>query len=346
MSRLVLVLVCYSNLLYGDPVCTEEHKINVSEQLGKIYGFIERVPEEPIRVNDTVTHLLNGEKIEKNEVIAKSQLHIECPPDTSFYDLDKPLPNGWLYPKFYENTEEWKKYFDTGKNEYWVFPNVYCDKEKRRLTAMSWMRSGKKFSHNGNGGMHIKFKNNKPSFDSSNVDDGVYCLWDGWLYPTTKFHYSSWFDTEDHDESFTLINVYCRNQRVRYLHRKVAGHELNIPAKHPFKGLATPAYRNDNLVRCNWQGWLYKALFLEDEWKEGNATRWSYERYFIINSGGTDKSNKAIHGRVMNPYCSPSKDTATIGVVTAIRAYCFYPSSGNWHGEKKSMCDDLDTSLD
>ena len=347
MLRLILLFVGYGNLLYGKSICTKE-KMDTNQILGEVYGFIKPPSKEP-KVVDKVEYLFDGKPIEEDEVIAKSQLYIECAPDRTPYDFDKPLPNGWLYPIFYED-QRWKKYFDTGTEEYWVFPNVHCN-EKRRLTAMSWMRSGRHESHKNNGDMHRKFKEHTPPFATGNVNDGgVYCQWDGWLYSTGKYDYKKWFDTGEDDETFTLVNVYCRNNRVVFLHKELGGHGLNKPLNkdeidRPFENLEPPDKKNDTLVRCNWKGWLYKAMILDDTWQDNGKKRWTYERYFIIKEKGLDdsdkKNNHAIHGRVMNPYCSQAKPSSTIGVITAVRAYCFYPSSGRWHREKKSMCDDL-----
>ena len=356
MLRLILLFVGYGNLLYGKSICTKE-KMDTNQILGEVYGFIKPPSKEP-KVVDKVEYLFDGKPIEEDEVIAKSQLYIECAPDRTPYDFDKPLPNGWLYPIFYED-QRWKKYFDTGTEEYWVFPNVYCNKKTRRLTAISWMRSGREGGQ-GHRNMHKNFKDHTPSHP--NVDDedgskGVYCHWSGWLYPLGK-ESNNFFDTKD-NQAFTIVNVYCRNDRVTYLHR--AEHngmsrfgdgikravEKEIP---PFPKNIDHPKETDKLVRCNWNGWLYKAMLLNDEWdNEEKKIRWTYERYFIVSNRGRGEEKKkigdsraSIHGRVMNPYCSKAKpESAYSGVVTAIRAYCFYPSTGDWATEKKSMCDDL-----
>ena len=362
MSRLVLLIVGYSNFLYGNStvVCTEKQKGNEGP-LENIYLFPDPIKDDRIETTTEVEYLFDGSVItDEKQIIAKSQLHIECSPDFyegSPYVFDRPLPDGWLYPQFYEDAR-WKKYFDTGQKEYWVFPNVHCDKKTRRLTAMSWMRSGKDDSHKGQGPMHNKFKGRippLPNVDGENGSKGVYCGWNGWLYPADGDKYEKWFDTED-NEAFTIINVYCRNNRVIYLHKTMAGNiDIAGQLRKPFKPTDTaPLEKNDNWVRCDWKGWLYKAWLLDDTWKDGedlDKRRWTYERYFIVNEDGVGEKKKqttrngnsqgAIHGRVMNPYCSPATNSASIGVVTAIRAYCFYPSSGKWNREKKSMCDDL-----
>ena len=358
MSRLVLLFIGYSNLLYGQPICTEEQK-KTTKLLEEIYLFPEP-DDRKVITSEQVIYLFDGKEIsDDNKVITKSQQYIECHPDSyqdSLYAFDKPLPDGWLYPPpFNENSRYWKKHFDTGQNEYWVFPNVHCDKDTRRLTAMSWMRSGTHESHKSNKGMHSKFKNNTPPFATANTTDGsVYCGWSGWLYPTDDHNYEKWFDTED-DEAFTIVNVYCRNNRVVFLSKKVGGN-IGIAGKSgtPFKSTDTaPLEKNENWVHCDWQGWLYKAKLLNDTWIDGDkGERWTYERYFIISNNTIGEKKKkrddnkgAIHGRVMNPYCSQAKSSSKIGVVTAIRAYCFYPDNvprGNkWYREKKSMCDDL-----
>lgn len=353
MPRLVLLIIGYSNLLYANspsPQCSEEHK-GTTKYLENVYLFPEKY-EAKLETDNKVKYIFDDNEVDENKVIGLSQQYIECTPDkTPNYHFDKPLANGWLYPPpFNENSRYWKKYFDTGQNEYWVFPNVHCN-EKRRLTAMSWMRSGRHESHKNNGDMHRKFKEHTPPFATGNVNDGgVYCQWDGWLYSTGKYDYKKWFDTGEDDETFTLVNVYCRNNRVVFLHKELGGHGLNKPLNkdeidRPFENLEPPDKKNDTLVRCNWKGWLYKAMILDDTWQDNGKKRWTYERYFIIKEKGLDdsdkKNNHAIHGRVMNPYCSQAKPSSTIGVITAVRAYCFYPSSGRWHREKKSMCDDL-----
>ena len=300
MSRLVLLIIGYSNLLYGNsppPYCTEEDK-ETTKHIEDVYLFPKKNEATPI-INDTTKYFFDGNEVDEGEVINLSQQYIECLPDfyeNNPYDFDKPLPNGWLYPPpFKENSRYWKKYFDTGQNEYWVFPNVHCD-EKRRLTAMSWMRSGTHESHNNNGAMHEKFKKNTPPFPTGNTSDGsIYCGWNGWLYPAEDDSYEKWVDTED-DEAFTLVNVYCRKNKVIYLHEKMGGNidfagKLKQPFKPtdtaPFKSTDTATLEGDNLVRCNWQGWLYKAMLLNDTWEDGNEKkRWTYERYFIISNNG------------------------------------------------------------
>ena len=355
MSKLALVaIICCSGLLYGKPVCFDKD-MEDTKVFGKVFGFI-KPPDEtasPITIEE-VYYLFDGDKVEDKieEVINISQLYIECNPDKSPYEFDKPLPDGWLYPKFYEDPR-WKKYFDTGTKEYWVFPNVHCDKDTRRLTAMSWMRSGRKEGQ-GHGNMHKKFKDDTPphlNIDNEDGSKGVYCPWNGWLYPLGE-ESNRFFDTTD-DQAFTIVNVYCRNNRVIYLHR--AEHDGKsrfgdgidrASSKKPFPKHIDYPKETDNWVRCNWNGWLYKAMVKKDEWDtEEGERRWTYERYFIVSNDETrskkgNKGDKAIHGRVMNPYCSKAKKDSYSGVVTAIRAYCFYPSSGLW-SEKKSMCDDL-----
>ena len=370
----MLLIIGCSSLLYGNsppPHCTEEDR-ETTKLLKDVYLFPQQNEVKAVKTDEIkylFKHLIDDKLDYKpvSEVRKLSQQYIECHSDyykNSPYVFDKPLPNGWLYPQFH-NDDKWKKYFDTGQNEYWVFPNVHCDKNTRRLTAMSWMRSGMQGSHDQQKNMHKKFKKKNPSLSIVNTGDGsVYCSWNGWLYPAEDQRYDNWFDTED-DEAFTLINVYCRNNRVVYLHRaehngkSIFGDGIKDRANdRPFKKNDKPVDKSDNWVRCNWKGWLYKAKLLNDTWNDGNdgnEERWTYERYFIVSNNGIGQDKKkrgrngdargAIHGRVMNPYCSQATKEAKIGVVTAIRAYCFYPSSGKWFYEKRSMCDDL-KSLD
>ena len=302
-------------------------------------------------------HIMEGHHTDRftgdEKVRTISQAYIECVPGESEFGAkaihDKPLAQaGWLYG---DDIWVWMNYFDTGVKEHWVFPNVYCN-SNRILTAMSWKRSNDDWEHHK---MHSRFRNrNPPDYDEEILRGhdrrSVYCSWNGWLFPTGDHHYSRWVDTKNRDELFSLVNVYCDANQVRYFHHKFAGaHDMaKGDSTHPFKNLKNPTLNNTTTVGCNWNGWLYKATSAEtwyDRDDDKNKQRWSYERYFAIDNKNTYEKGKrdgeyAIHGRVMNPFCSKTSKNKK-GIVTQIRAYCFYPSSGEWSRTKESFCADL-----
>ncbi|MDE3269883.1 MAG: hypothetical protein OYH77_06330, partial [Pseudomonadota bacterium] len=152
-----------------------------------------------------------------------SNSYIECVQGDLSSDAvyDFPLKVGWLYNGFSEGGDTTKKFFDTGVPEHWALPNVSCN-FKNVLAAVSWYRSGKNEAFKKNKGLHSKFKDHKPPFYSgkdyfnSQRRGGVYCDWDGWLYPSSNINYDLFIDTANNDEIFTLLNVYChRHQYVR-----------------------------------------------------------------------------------------------------------------------------------
>lgn len=283
---------------------------------------------------------------QRGQLIDISNAYIEClqgkPDPNDAYDF--PLPTGWLYYTFTDNQNTMKRFFDTSRDEYWVLPNVYCNK-KNVLAAVSWMISPRSMAFNKNSGMHNGFKDIIPPFYKSvNLEDphknnaGVYCNWDGWLYASNHGDYEHWFDT-DKEEKFTFINVYCDNKSntVRYFFKSVggAGHFKSDGGvlRKPFgkdmehlnglpldrgKVSESPYYP---YISCNWSGWLF--------W---DRTKGNYKKYFAVKDGAW------INGRVMNPFCSREEgdeEDYKGGTVTALRVYCF-------DGGGNDRCSDLD----
>ena len=209
--------------------------------------------------------------IPEEKVAEVSNKHIECL--QGVLDVravfDYPMPTGWLYSGYANTTDFYKRYFDTQFSEYWVLPNFFCDLNNV-LGAVSWMRSNTKSAYNNNKGMHIKFKDHSHSFyDGADFADsktrkGVYCGWIGWLYNPSgaKLHYRYWIDTTSDDELFTLLNVHCRLNRVRFLWKEEAHHGQSEGAnEHPFR-YRPSRYKffdidDHPFVHCNWSGWLY-----------------------------------------------------------------------------------------
>ena len=295
----------------------------------------------------------------KQKIIKHAQQRIECNDITSARgEFDKPLPAAsWLYPKFSDKSTRWRNYFDTNEQEYWVFPNVYCN-QARALTAISWARSGKKGAYEENKDMAWRFRAHQPQLPASSILDnqspsGVYCGgWgNGWLFEKNKSYREFIKVDGSSNVSLLMLNIYCHQNRVIYMQHGRAG-EANfsvlsrIPGAQrviravssrnkPFANVADPQPSADGSIGCSWRGWLLKDGTAEPPWtdKDGKQ-RWSYEKYFTLdNKAITDPSKVVVHGRVVNPFCSHGK-------VTRLRAYCFYPPTHRWK-EKRNTCDDM-----
>ncbi len=254
-----------------------------------------------------------------------SRAYIECVQHKANSEaaFDFSMPHGWLYDTF-AHSARMRSFFDTGKSEHWVLPNVYCD-DNNVLAAMSWMRSHKKMAFRKNKDMHAKFRDSRPPLYSKKELEGkrkkgVYCNWGGWLYDSKHGKYQYYFDTKG-KELFTFINVYCRDNTVRFFAKSVGGDRDAIDLRFPFNNRHD--YENElppaavyQRVGCNWDGWLFGYL-LNQTWKDGNKkTRQAYEKYFAV-----DKT--WVNGRIMNPFCSRGKYKIA-RTVTALRVYCFY----------------------
>ena len=142
-----------------------------------------------------------------------------------------------------------------------------------------------------------------------------------------------YIDTLDNNELFTMVNIYCQNNRVIFMQHGYAGDKdhHDDADEHPFKNASTPS-SSDGSIGCSWQGWLLKDG-TDGEWTDKNGNkRWNYEKYFALDTRNTTESDKRkIHGRVINPFCS-KPDANKNGKVTRLRAYCFYPSV--WENRK------------
>lgn len=285
----------------------------------------------------------------QQKIINHAQQRVECDDTAETRGaFDKPLPIGWLYNQFSETTTSWQNFFDTNQQEMWVLPNVYCN-PNRILTAISWMRSGKRGALKRNNDMLWRFRANNPPFYSNaavnnNNAQGVYCHgWgNGWLFEKDK-NRKEYIDTAKNDELFTMINIYCHQNNVIYMHHGYAGHsqyrdfaddeEGKDASDHPFKNIPTPSPAANGSIGCSWQGWLLKDS-TDGTWEDtgdGEKKRWSYEKYFALDRRDVnDKDKRLMHGRVINPFCSN-------GVVTRIRTYCFYPSK--W--QNRNLCSSL-----
>ena len=279
------------------------------------------------------------EKDFEQKIIAHSYQRIECSDSGETRNVfDKPLPVGWLYSQFSDTTASWQNYFNTTASEHWVLPNTFCS-QNRVLTAISWTRSGEKGAYNNNNNMAQHFRENIPPFYSSEIntlsgENGVFCQgWEGWFFEKNVDR-KKYIDTHGNgDELFTIVNTYCKNNRVTFMQHGYAGHkDQHVDANdHPFKNIGTPS-SSDGSVGCSWQGWLLKdgtdGTYTD---KDGN-NRWNYEKYFALDKRPTSDGDKRhIHGRVINPFCS-KHDKNKNGKVTRVRAYCFYPS--DWKSRK------------
>ena len=360
MSRLIYqVLFCWYLLLnshssVADDALKHEHDPSLRQKNSKP-GKV--TTEIQYRFGNRSYTAISDSDIFKQKIIDHAQLHVECD-DTGEArgKFDKPLPFGWLYKQFAETTITFN-YFDTDQWEIWVLPNVHCNSD-RILTAISWMRSGKKGAANKNKNMHGRYRNSKPSFYSTGVVDNnnrksVYCEWSGWLYDKNT-NRKKYIDTLKNKELFTLINIYCHHDRVIFMQHGYAGDDKGYRdfaddkdgegvSDFPFRSIADPSPAKDGSIGCSWQGWLLKDSSggtwedtggdqVDDNGKKRNKQRWSYEKYFALDRRDVDdKDKRKMHGRVINPFCSK-------GVVTRLRAYCFY--SAKW--EDRKFCNSLE----
>ncbi len=309
----------------------------------------------------------------RDRIVEFSNSYIECeqraPDPNEVFDF--PLPDGWLYKTFADDDNRYRS-FDTGVSEYWVLPNVYCD-SKHRLAAVSWMRSHENTSLNDSKGMDGRFRDSRPPFHNDMKLDtylnrkqvredkgGVFCDWHGWLYPLGDRHFHEWFDVaETESELFTFINVYCHTDNtVRFFAKAVAhknqrGRDGIIKKSHliyPFsydnmhsvqQKVGRAEEEDYPRIECNWQGWLFNDM-TKDTWQDDDGKRrHSYERYYAV---GDDKDKFWMNGRVVNPFCS-NDGTREYGIVTELRAYCFYTSKpievDNKRYYLKNRCSDL-----
>lgn len=74
-------------------------------------------------------------------------------------------------------------------------------------------------------------------------------------------------------------------------------------------------------VYCDWQGWLFNDMTKDTRQDDDGKRRYSYERYYAI---GDDNDKFWMNGRVVNPFCSKEDKDSPFGMVTRLRAYCFY----------------------
>ena len=141
------------------------------KELEKRYDIIQRqreeLKQEPGKITTKVEYLHHhkSQRLPNDKVQDISNSYIECVQGQLDSNLvyDFPMPVGWLYPSFSEGGETTKKFFDTEVSEHWAFPNFSCN-FKNVLTAVSWMRSGKKAGFKENDDLHSKFRNHKPAF--------------------------------------------------------------------------------------------------------------------------------------------------------------------------------------
>lgn len=300
-----------------------------------------------------------------------SNSYIECEQATAHPDdvFDFPMPKGWLYDTF-GNDGKMRYFFDTGVEEHWVLPNVYC--KKNVLTAVSWMRSHKKMSHDDNEGMHMRFRDSRPtlplyrgmSLEKYHNKDrgGVYCNWRGWLHDpdsSSKYqrHFRRLFDTNRGSEKFTFVNVYCNSDNtVRFFAKSVGGDSPQTDDLwYPFE------YRNEYeryidkgvgirykypSVGCNWTGWLFGDMTAK-QWKDPgdkDKEKYSYEKYYVTDYRAKLNEKPWMNGRVINPFCSKGEKDI-VGIVTNLRVYCFYTDTsftvGGKRYELKDRCSDL-----
>ncbi len=275
-------------------------------------------------------YVKGSERAQILQIRGISRAYIECVQHKANSEaaFDFSMPQGWLYDTF-AHSARMRSFFDTGVSEHWVLPNVYCN-SNNVLAAMSWMRSHKRMSFKENKEMHAKFRDSRPPlYSKKEIADrrrelakkgkkGVYCDWSGWLYDSKHGKYRYYFDTAE-KEMFKFINVYCRDNTVRFFVKSVGGDRDEIDLIYPFKNRhdyeipPTAVYQR---VGCNWDGWLFGYL-LDRTWKDGKGKRrQAYEKYFSV-----DKT--WVNGRVMNPFCSREEGEKE-GTVTALRVYCFY----------------------
>ena len=313
-----------------------------AEELKKKYEAIQRERDElrqkPGKITTQIKYLHHHQSnpLLKDKVQNVSNSYIECVQGELNSDAayDFPMPVGWLYSSFSDGGETTKKFFDTEASEYWVFPNFSCN-FKNVLAAVSWMRSGKKAGFRENKGMHDKFRQHKPPFYSGEKyfdhkrSGGVYCDWDGWLYPSSNIGYKYFIDTNRNNELFTLMNVYChRHSYVRMFYSAQASNDQQQENNaKPFRDISPPSLVGDSDypdVLCNWDGWLYGDMSGKN-WDDSKGNkRYGYEKYFSIDTHPIGDAKKDwVRGRVANPFCS--KSGGRYGIVTAVRAFCFFP---------------------
>ncbi|MDE3269882.1 MAG: hypothetical protein OYH77_06325, partial [Pseudomonadota bacterium] len=97
----------------------------------------------------------------------------------------------------------------------------------------------------------------------------------------------------------------------------------------PFHNIKSPPTAKNSTypkVLCNWQGWLY-GFTDGKSWEDSNENkRYGYEKYFAIDNKSIGAKDKTwwMRGRVVNPFCA-EQENSSYGVVTAVRAFCFYP---------------------
>lgn len=338
----VALLIAVS--LLATPVLANAGSAFTAEELKKKYDAIQReradkYDQEAGLIKTQVKYLHHHKPTAVPESMRQSvsNSYIECVPgklnSNAVYDF--PLKVGWLYSSFGEDSNTTKKYFDSSASEYWAFPNFSCN-FNNVLAAVSWMRSGRKAGYKENKGLHSKFKDHRPPFYAGekffahNRSGGIYCDWDGWLYPSSNIDYEYFIDTSRGNELFTLMNVYChKHSYVRMFYTAQASRDQQLQNNtHPFNGIDPPAKSTDNTypsVLCNWKGWLYGDTS-GDKWVDSKGNnRYGYEKYFAIDTKSIGDNGKDwITGRVANPFCAKNPNSR-YGLVTAVRAFCFFP---------------------
>lgn len=303
--------------------------------------------------DDSVTNDNDAQRVRKIE--ERSYSHIECDQakvDNGEYPFNLPLPDGWLYDIYGENSRM-RLFFDTEVSEYWVLPNVYCNKQNV-LTAVSWMRSHDNLSFKKNE-IHMRFRDNLPPFyDDDHTENyhnkdrgGVYCSWDGWLHDPDsgknyQRHFRRLFDTDRNKEQFTFVNVYCYKNTVRFFAKAVGGDSTLKDLWYPFGNRhdikPDKEVRDFPFVQCNWIGWLFGDM-TDNIWKDpGNddKEKYSYEKYYATDYRAKLNEKPWMNGRVINPFCSREEE-GDYGYVTALRVYCFYTPGSKVQGR----CSDL-----
>ena len=336
-----LTLLVVITLLATVAIADDEHDGFTEEELKEKYKVIQRQREnagkEAGKITTKVRYIHHHQSDFLPESVAQdvSDSYIECAQGELDSNLayDFPLQVGWLYSSFNEGDTP-KKYFDTSESEHWAFPNFSCN-SKHVLAAVSWMRSGKNSSFKKNKDLHSKFKDHKPPFYSgtnyfnNKRKGGVYCNWDGWLYPSSNINYKYFIDTNLNNELFTLLNVYChRHSYVRMFYTAQASNDQQVENNlKPFADINPPSQSGDSnypSVLCNWDGWLYGDMSGNTWSDSADRTRFGYEKYFAIDTRRIYDSDKEwMKGRVANPFCS-RKTNQRYGVVTVVRAFCFF----------------------
>ena len=345
MSRLINTTLLFyvlfiANASQADPALEHDYQPAQPRQ----QEVLEVKTETEYRFGNNSHNIQSVNKEFEKKIIDHAYQRIECSDSgETRHVFDKPLPVGWLYSQFSDASTAWRNYFDTSASEHWVLPNVHCNKN-RVLTTISWMRSGKQGARQENKKMAGRFRDNTPPFYSSEFNNisgesGVFCQgWEGWLFEKDMDR-NQYIDTlKNAAELFTIVNIYCHDSRVTFMHHGYAGRgdQHTEASDKPFKNVSTPSSAESS-VGCSWQGWLLKDGTDGTHRNKDNKKRWNYEKYFALDQRNTsDNDKRLMHGRVINPFCS-KPDADINGKVTRLRAYCFY--SSKW--KDKNTCSSL-----